>query len=167
MGKIETLGVVVAVVGVLGSQSVDRLPEEALITTPKALIGMSHARFEAWCGNQGDDAHVTIDRSDDAKITCAWLDEQTGRVWHAALRFEEASARPYRADAGLVDASRETLLRLVLNEHGVMDGETQDGFPAWQVDIDDTHGLLSVADYGEITIARLEMPQKGVTVSSR
>ena len=48
MGKVETLGLLVAMAGALGTQSADAPPEAQQISTPKQLIQMSRIEFAEW-----------------------------------------------------------------------------------------------------------------------
>ena len=47
------------------------------------------------------------------------------------------------------------------------DGESSEGFPVWKVHVDGREGLLAVAEYDEITLVQLRLPQEGISVSMR
>jgi len=167
MGRAEALGLVVAMAGALGAQSTEEPPEALQITTVEALITMSRTEFESWCHDKGARSEASVGSSEETKATCAWIDSETGQVWHAALHFEVRSAIPSQADAGLLHASTPILLRHVYNEHGTTDGESSEGFPVWRVDVDGREGLLAVAEYDEITLVQIRMPQEGISLSMR
>lgn len=167
MGKVEALGLMVAIAGALSTQSADGPPEADQIATANELIGMSRAEFESWCLDKGAESEVSLGSSDETRSTCAWIDPQSGDVWHNALHFDRHSQTPRQADAGLLNASAPTVLRLLHNEHGTTDGETAEGFPVWKVDVEGRQGLLAVAEYGEITLVRLRVPEGGVALSMR
>ena len=167
MGKIGAFGLVVAMAGALGAQGAEGPPEVEQIATVKALVTMSRAEFGSWCHDKGAQSEASLGSSEETKATCAWIDSETGEVWHAALHFEARSATPRQADAGLLQASTPVLLRHVYNEHGTTDGESSEGFPVWKVDVDGREGLLAVAEYDEITLVQLRLPQEGISVSMR
>ena len=157
MGKIETLGLAVAMAGIVGAQSADCPAEEVQIQSAKAIIGMSRAEFDAWCLDHGAHAEAAQRWSDEQKSTCAWVDRKSGEVWHAAIHFHSASGQAHQADIGLLGASSDTVLRLIHNEHGGSDGRSVEGFPVWEVDVENQAALLAVADYEEITLVQLKL----------
>ena len=155
MGRIEVVGLVTAVAGLLGSQSFGGLVEEELVSTPQTIISMSSTELERWCNEKGEAPEVSFLVNEQGTASCAWLDPASDRLWHVALHFHAGSPNAHQADAGLVGASKETVLRLVLNEHGTTVAQTEAGFPIWDVDLDDASAQLLVADYDEIVLVRL------------
>ena len=167
MGKVEALGLAVAVAGLLGTQATDGPAEAEQIATSKEIIGMSRTQFAAWCRTKQAESEGLFESSDETKSTCAWIDRETDEVWHTALHFDGRASTPRQAYTGLIDASGDTVLRLLHNEHGPTDGESADGFPVWRIELDGKEGLLAVAEYEEITLVQIKLPPKGVAVSMR
>jgi hypothetical protein len=147
---------VVAIVGAMGSQAAETLAEAEQISAAKQIIAMSRLQFQTWCDQKEASAEASFESSDEIKATCAWVDGETGEVWHAALHFDGRSSTPIQADTGLLYASTETILRLLLNEYGTTDGESAEGFPVWKVDLDGQEALLAVADYEQITLVQIK-----------
>ncbi|MGB5680816.1 MAG: hypothetical protein WBM47_03120, partial [Polyangiales bacterium] len=85
MGRAEALGLVVAMAGALGAQGAEGPPEAEQIATVKELVTMSRAEFESWCHDKGAQSEASVGSSEETKATCAWIDSETGEVWHAAL----------------------------------------------------------------------------------
>ena len=167
MGRVEILGLVVLVAGALGTQNADRPAEASQIEATKEIIGMSRVQFESWCAERRELAETVQRSSDETKTTCAWVDGETGKAWHAALHFHASDPQPHQADMGLVGASGDKVLRLIHNTHGTSDGRSAEGFPVWAVDVDDREGLLAVAEYEEITLVQLKVSPKSVALSMR
>lgn len=165
-----TTGVaVVAIVMGLGSaEATAQTPAEAgLITTTTRIIEMTRARFTKWCRAKGRSPEVALDLADASKATCAWLDRATGHVWHTALHFNPRSSRPFKADAGLLFPSNDTLRSLIRARLGESDGETADGAPLWRIDDRGGTRELSVVEYEELTVVELRQVKPPVVVSMR
>lgn len=167
MGKVEALGLVVAMAGALGTRAVEAPPEARQIAMADKLVAMSRVEFESWCRDKGAQSDASLGASDDTKATCAWVESATGSVWHTALHFDGRSPMPRQADSGLLHASNETVRRLVHNDHGVTDGESAEGFPVWQVDVGGRDGWLAIAEYDEITLVQIRVAPEGAAVSMR
>ena len=130
MGKLEIVALFAAAAGFVGVQSLEGPVEDRLIDTAGALMAMTQPEFETWCERHGAQPNVEFDATRKGTVTCAWIDRDTQRAWHAALHFDGIDPTPIKADAGLVDASESTVLRLVSNEFGMQDMKTGEGFPA-------------------------------------
>lgn len=167
MGKVETLGLVVAMAGVLGTRGAEVPPEAQQISTPKALIAMSRHAFAEWCDDVTSSAEASFESSASTQATCTWVADDTGEVWHAILHFREGAAVAHQADAGLLHGSSDTVRRLVHKEHGAPDGRSVEGLPVWEVDVDGRAGFLAVAEFDEITLVRLKVREPAVAVSMR
>lgn len=167
MGKLEILGFVLALGAVIGAQATDKPAEGGLIVTTEALMGMTHSQFESWCRDQAARVSSEFDATKRGKATCAWLDAQTGRVWHAAVHFDGRSKTPAKADTGLLDASNAKLIRLVQNEFGMQDTRTGEGFLVWDVELDGRPGRLTVAPFEDLTIIRMARTEEPAVLSMR
>ena len=167
MAKLEVLGVAVSVLALLGLQNADRPAEHELLTTTRALMNMSRPEFAEWCEKRGAKVDVSAGPGTVAKATCAWLDDASEQAWHAALHFGEEYATPVKADSGLVEPSNGRILRLVHNAYGPRDGETGDGFPTWDLDLEGEPGRLTVAVFDDITVVRMARVESPAVLSMR
>ena len=100
MGKAEILAMVAAMGALLGMQTSDAPIEGELIEMTRVLISTTRGEFEGFCAERGVDSVVSFEPSDHERVTCAWLDAASYRVWHAAVHFDGASPQPVKADAG-------------------------------------------------------------------
>ena len=167
MGKVETLGMIVAVAGFLGAESTEPPLELEQIATARSIVAMSRSEFENWCHERGAISKLAFESSDEREVACAWVDQKTGAVWHTVLHFDPGASAAYQADTGLLDASADTLLRLLHKEHGVSDGRSVEGLPVWKVDVAGQDAFLAVADYDEIALVRLKLDREGIALSMR
>lgn len=167
MGRLEIVGVVVALAGVVGVHSMDVLVEDRMIETTGVLIAMTHPEFLAWCESKGAKPSVELDETHAGVASCAWIDPDTEHVWHTALHFDGVHRVPVKADAGLIDASEATLMRLVTNEFGPQDARTGEGFPVWEIELDGLPGRLTVAPFDDLTVLRMAREDQPAVVSMR
>ncbi len=165
MGKVETLGAIIAVAGLWGAQSADPPIEAQQIRMAESIVGMSRPEFASSCRDKRASSELTFESSDERRAVCSWVDQRTGAVWHTVLHFDVGSSTAYQADTGLLDGSADTLLRLLHKEHGVSDGRSVEGLPVWKVDVAGQDGFLAVADYEEITFVRLKLDREGIALS--
>lgn len=167
MGKVETLGLVVAMAGALGTQRAEAPPEAVQISTTKELIQMSREDFASWCDDKASTAEAAFDSDDPTLAACSWVDADTSEVWHSVLHFRAGESFPHQADAGLLHASGDTVRRLVHKEHGAADGRSREGLPVWEIEVDGRAAFLAVAEFDEITLVRLRLVESGVPLSTR
>ena len=158
---------VAAMGALLGMQTSDAPIEGELIEMTRVLISTTRGEFEGFCAERGVDSVVSFEPSDHERVTCAWLDPASDRVWHAAVHFDGASPQPVKADAGLVEAANARLVRLVHNEYGAQDARTGEGFPVWDVDLDGVSGRLTVAPFEDITVVRIVRTKEPAVLSMR
>lgn len=158
------LAVMGALVGVQGSEAP---VERRLIEMTRVLMNTAHGDFDDFCAERGADVVGSFDPSERGTATCAWLDAATDRAWHAAVHFDGTSPHPLKADAGLVDAASERLIRIVHNEYGAQDAQTGEGFPVWDVELDGVSGRLTVAPFEDITVVRIARDGEPAVLSMR
>ena len=167
MGKLEIAGMVGALLAVVGVESSDAPVEDRLVETTRVLLSMTHSEFETWCDGKRAKAVSNVDETTGGTVTCAWIERDTERAWHAALHFDGVHETPTKADAGLVDASESTVLRLVANEFGSQDTNTGEGFPVWKIDVDGRPGRLTVAPFEDITLVRMAREDEPAVLTTR
>ena len=83
MGKLETIGLVVALAAVIGMQRTGRPAEQGLVTTSAALMHMTRAELTAWCGERDGRVVNALDATGRGHVSCAWLDAETELVLQA------------------------------------------------------------------------------------
>jgi len=167
MGKVEALGLIVAAAGFWGAEATDPPVEAEQIATVKHIIGLSREEFVSWCGDKDASSELIFESNEDRQAACTWIDGETGAVWHAVLHFDAGASTAYQADAGLLDASADALVRLVYNEHGASDGRSVDGLRVWKVEVAGRDAFLAVEAYEEITLLRLKLDRESVALSTR
>lgn len=169
MGKLEVAGLVAALAGIASVQSMEAPVEDRLIETTGSLMSMTHSEFETWCERNGATMTETLDDKGAGKVTCAWVEDGDGgeHAWHAALHFDGIHQTPVKADAGLVEASESTVIRLVNNEFGGHDMNTGEGFPVWEIELDGRPGRLTVAPFEDITLVRMAREDRPAVLSMR
>lgn len=167
MGRLEIMGAMAALAGIVGVCSMDALVEDRMIETTRGLMGMTQPEFVEWCGTKGATSSIELDETGAGTASCAWIDPDTERVWHTALHFDGIHDVPLKADAGLIDASASTLMRLVTNEFGAQDTHTGEGFPVWEMELDGRPGRVTVAPFEDLTVVRMAREDQVAVLSMR